>query len=345
MDTRKALFSAIFCFILSIIIELLLRATFFFYGYPFIKPGNYLYSGFYPLIEELRAKNVRNDDDIEDVLILGGSVISTPWSNMESRLDTILRKKYGKKKRFAFYNVASAGHTSMDNLIKYKSLPNHWFDLVIFYEAINENRANCIPEKDFRIDYSHMKWYNDIYRLQNHPEINYTIIPYAFDVMFSAIGDILMQKNYTSREGVEPEMVKHGSSIKTAAAYKQNLGEIIALAKKRREKLLLIRYASYFPKGIKLTGGEEDNKYYACCYFASKISQWGDADNVKKGILIHNQILTELARKNQTYYYDMAENMPQEGRFFRDVCHLSGLGAQTFAQKLAGYIADEKLLQ
>jgi hypothetical protein len=345
MNTRKTLFSAILCFILLLFIELLFRITFCFFGYPFVKPGNYLYSGFYPIIKDVVRNDVRSDDDTHDILILGGSVISTPWSHMEARLDTILQRKYGKKKRLAFYNVAAAGHTSLDNLVKYQLLSDSRFDLVMYYEAINENRANCISEKDYRMDYGHIKWYNDIHRLQNHREINYTIIPYALDILTSAVWDILIQRTYASRVDVEPELVKYGSNIKTAGAYKKNLSGIIALAKQRREKLLLINYASYFPKGVKLTGQEEDRKYYACCDYASPVSQWGDAENVKKGILIHNRILTELARENQTYFFDMARNMPQEGRFFRDVCHVSELGAQTFAHKLAGYIINEKLLE
>ncbi|MCE7067446.1 hypothetical protein [Dyadobacter sp. CY326] len=345
MNARQAVFSAIFSFVLFISLELLLRIVFYFYGYPFIKPGDYLYTGFYPIIKELVGKNVLSDDDIHDVLILGGSVVSTPWSHMETRLDTILQKKYGKMEKFAFYNAAVAGHTSLDNLIKYRLLNGSRFDLVIYYEAINENRANCIPPEDFRIDYSHIKWYKNIYRLQNHPEINYTIIPYACDLIMSAILDLVLQRTYASQEEVEPEFVKYGSNIKTVKAYERNVSGIIALAKKRQDKLLLMKYASYFPQGIKLTGAKEDMTYYAGCNYASPVSIWGDAQNVKKGIFMHNQILTRLARKNQTHFFDMAAKMPQEARFFCDVCHVSEPGAQNFANKLAEYIVDAKLLE
>ncbi|TLV00390.1 hypothetical protein [Dyadobacter luticola] len=345
MTTRNIIFLAVFCFLLLLVLELSCRAIFVFYGYPFFKPADYVYKGFYPIIGELGAENVRADDDVEDILILGGSVVSTPWSRLEMRLDTILRRKYHYKKKFAFYNAAVAGHTSLDNLIKYKLFNDNRFDLVIYYEAINENRANCIPPEDFRLDYSHIKWYKDIHRLQNHPEINYAIIPYACDILISTLADLVLRRKYASREEVAPGMVKYGRSIKTAGAYQRNLNGIISLAKERGDRLLLLKYASYFPKGAKLTGEDSDKARYAGCNYACSVSIWGDADNVKKGIFVHNQILTNLALKNRTYYFDMAGNLPQQPQFFCDVCHVSELGAQTFANKLAEYIVKEKILE
>ncbi|UON83023.1 hypothetical protein MUK70_28895 [Dyadobacter chenwenxiniae] len=315
------------------------------YGYPLLKPGDYLYSGFYPTIKEMIGKDIRNDDDIQDVLILGGSVISTPWSNMEARLDTILRKKYGNAKKFAFYNTAAAGHTSLDNLIKYKLLAGKSYDLVIYYEAINENRANCIPDKDFRADYSHIKWYSDIYLLQSHPEINYTVIPYVCHLVTRGIRDKMDRKVYASQEQVDPAFAKFGAKIKTAASYQKNLSGIIDLSKRRGDALLLLNYASYFPEGVKLTGEQKDMDHFAGCHYASPVTIWGEANNVKKGIDKHNQILINMAKRSGKHFFDMARNMPQDGSFFCDVCHVSERGAQHFSNKLATFIVDFKLLE
>ena len=315
------------------------------YGYPLLKPGDYLYSGFYPTIKEMIGKDIRNDDAIEDVLILGGSVISTPWSNMEVRLDTILRKKYGNAKQFAFYNTAAAGHTSLDNLIKYKLLEDKRFDLVIYYEAINENRANCIPDADFRADYTHIKWYCDIDLLRAHPEINFTVIPYVCDLVMRGIRDKMARKIYASREQVDPGFAKFGVNIKTGSSYRKNLSGIIDLSRKRGDKLLLMSYASYFPKGVTLTGEQKDMDHFAGCHYASPVTIWGQAEYVKKGIHVHNEILTDLAKKNKTYFFDMAGSMPQDGGFFCDVCHVSEKGAQSFSKNLAAYIVHSRIVE
>ena len=78
MSWRPFLFSLIFFVILFVVTEIILRIALMCYGYPLLKPGDYLYSGFYPTIKEMIGKDIRNDDAIQDVLILGGSVISTP---------------------------------------------------------------------------------------------------------------------------------------------------------------------------------------------------------------------------------------------------------------------------
>lgn len=341
MKFRTLLFSTVFFVILLVFAELLLRLTLMFYGYPFFRPSDYIYKGFYKELEPIARKEIRNDDAVKDVLILGGSVVSTPWSHLESRLDTILRKSYPKGSQFAFYNAAVAGHTSLDNRIKYDLLDKQRFDLVLYYEAINENRANNIPPKDFRADYSHIKWYSDIYLLQAHPEINFTVMPYLVHKIYKALKDRLTHRRYISQEEVDPNYVRYGDSIKTAASFKKNIGDIINTATKRGEPLLLLTYASYFPENVTLTGQKSDTQYFACCYFSSPVTTWGSPENVKRGIGIHNQILRELAHKRHVALLPMDTIMPQDSTLFRDVCHFSEAGAHHFAFHLAEFIVKK----
>jgi hypothetical protein len=344
-NIRMVLYPLIFFAIMYIPVELAIRAALAFYGYPFFKPGNYLYTGFYTSVSDVIQKDIKNNDDTKDILILGGSVISTPWSHMEVRLDTILKNRYGKDKKLAIYNVAGAGHSSLDNLIKYQLLERKHFDLVIYYEAINENRANCIPKEFFKEDYTHLKWYRDIQTILSHPEINYTVLPYVFHLTAHKIKDILTHRYFASFEKVEPGFMDFGSQIKTAKSYEKNLSRIIDLAEKKGEKLILMKYASFFPKGIALSGEEMDKKHFAGCYYACSVSIWGKAGNVEKGITVHNQILENLARKRHTYYLDMQAEMPQNPAFFCDICHVSEPGARHFANRLASYIIDQKLVE
>lgn len=345
MKVRTLLFPVVFLIILIVFAELLLRLVLLFYGYPFFRPSDYIYKGFYKELEPIARKEIRNDDAVKDILILGGSVVSSPWSHLESRLDTILLKNYPDGSEFAIYNAAVASHTSLDNRIKYDLLSRQRFDLVIYYEAINENRANNIPLQDFRADYSHIKWYSDSELLQAHPEINVTVIPYLVHKIAKAIKDRLTHQKYISREEVYPEFVQYGDSIKTASSFRKNIGDIVTTATKRGDPLLLLTYASYFPKNVTLTGQKSDTQYFACCYFSSPVTTWGSPTNVKKGIEVHNRVLREIARENQVILLPMDTRMPQDSAYFRDVCHFSETGANYFSHALVKFIVKNKLLK
>lgn len=347
MKSRSFIFSGIFVIFLFVLSEFLLRLGLLFFGYTFFRPSDYLYSRFYPYVKEVRSKEIRRGGEVKNVLILGGSVVSTAWTHMESRLDTLLQKYYGKGARFAFYNVAEAGHTSRDNALKYGLLKEKRFDLVLYYEAINENRANNVPAKHFRQDYSHMRWYHDIGLLQSHPEIDITVIPYVLDKVIGSVKDRLERRVYISNGEVDLQYAQYGSDIKTEEAYRRNLEEIIAIAKKRGDKLLLMSYASFFPENVVLTGEEKDMEHFAGCnrFVATPVIMWGKPENVKKGIGVHNRVLKELANKYNTLFLDMEYRMPKDPEFFCDVCHLSAPGAQCLAQEIAEYITRQKLLE
>jgi len=345
MRFRIVLFNAIFFLILLLFTELLLRLTLTFYGYSFIKPSEYLYSGFYTNMKDIVQKEIRNDDAIIDILILGGSVVSTPWSNLEFRLDTILRKHYNNNERFAFYNIAAAGHTSLDNALKYKLLSKQRFDLVIYYEAINDNRANNINENAYFDDYSHIIWYDDIIRLLTHSEINITVIPFIIDKLSHKLADIIHKKTYISQEKVDHKFASFGAKIKTKYSFQKNLLSIISMAKSRSDRLLLLTYASYFPNNFKLTGQEKDMKYFAGCKFASPVTIWGKPENVKMGIREHNKVIRKLVKENSVLFFDMENKMPKDSSLFCDVCHVSEAGAQKFSHLLAQYIIDSKIFE
>jgi hypothetical protein len=344
MKSRHLLFSGIFVLTLLCFTEVLLRIGLVFFGYSFFQPSDYIFTGFYDNLKKVQAKEIRRGGEVKNVLILGGSVVSTPWSHLESRLDTMLQKRYGEKVRYAFYNIAGAGHTSRDNALKYSLLSDQRFDLVIYYEAVNENRANNIPPADFRSDYTHMRWYRDIYLLQAHPEINFTVIPYLAHKLASRISDHLGHRIYISQENVDPQFARFGADIKTGASYRQNIEQIIQTAKSRGDKLLLMSYASYFPENVVLTGEQNDMKHFAGCNYASPVVIWGRPENVKKGIGVHNQMLRGLVRKHPVAFLDMENRMPKDSTLFCDVCHVSELGAQRFSHEIVEFIVRQKLL-
>lgn len=347
MNARSFVFSGIFFFILYALTEVLLRLCLFYAGYPFFRPSGYLYAHFYPQVQEVGSKEIRRGGECKNILILGGSAVSSAWTHMESRLDSLLRRHYGPGVPLVIHNVAEAGHTSRDNWLKYKLLDGKKFDLVIYYEAINDNRANNVPACGFRADYSHMRWYRDIYLLQSHPEIDITVIPYVLHNVIGMLKDRLQHRIYISHGDVDPAFARYGSDVKTAASYRDNLEGIIRIAHTRGDQLLLVDYASFFPENVVLTGGEADRKHFAGCnrFIATPVVMWGRPENVRKGVGVHNRVLRELAGKYHTLFLDMENRMPQDPALFCDVCHLTPAGAQRFAQEIVEFIIRRKILE
>lgn len=335
-------FYLIFLFLILLICELILRLGLLFLNFPFLQPASVLEKKYYPEVAEISEAASAADQETKNVLILGGSVISSGWSRMESRLDTLLPLKYGEDYTYKIYNAAMAGHSSRDNLIKYQLLESVNFDLVIFYEAINEVRANNIPHEWFEDDYSHIEWYEEIKLVRSHPEINITVIPFVLHKAYNGINRIIKQRPYEEFGEVNPAYVSYGDSIKTVGPYENNLSGLIDLAQRKKEPLLFVKYVTFFPENVILTGEENNMKYFAGCQYACPVSIWGIAENVKKGVEQHNKVLARLAEQYDLEYLEL--DIPLQPEYFCDVCHVSEEGAIEFSSQLANYIHEKRLL-
>ncbi|MCE7064479.1 hypothetical protein [Dyadobacter sp. CY326] len=345
MLCRKLVLSLSFIGLLLIFSELIFRVSLVCFGYPFLRPAQYLEKKYYPFMQSIEEARMERGADTRNILILGGSVVNTHWSRLEMRLDTLFQRAYPEIRKFNFYNVAMPGHNSLDNLIKYKLLRHQKFDLVIYYEAINENRANNITADRFRGDYGHIKWYDEISLLVSHPEMNITIMPYAIHLLYRSVRDKVSNRLYISNDQVDPNYARFGKDIKTASTYYNNIKDIASLASQKHDPLLLVKYASYFPDGVKLTGGSDDKKYFTPCYVTSPVTTWGEPEHVRRGILTHNEMLMKVQHAHKTYFFDMAQALPRDSTMFCDVCHLSEAGAQYFAKELSNYVISQGIFR
>ncbi len=328
---------------LIIVTELMLRTVLLIFGYPLLCPANYLRKRYYPFVEGMLS--VSQEKGTRNILILGGSVVNTDWSRMDKRLDTLFQNAYPGVKKFNFFNVAMPGHNSLDNLIKYKLLKNQKFDLVIFYEAINETRANNVPTEQFHEDYSHIKWYDELNLLIAHPELNVTVIPYVIHLVSKTVWDKITNREYISNDAVKAEYAVLGKEIKTAKSYYRNVTAIANYSHQKKDPLLLVKYAYFFPDSAELTGESADEKYFTPCHVVSPVTTWGKPMNVKNGIEIHNNLLERISHEQSTYFFDMSKELPKDSTMFCDVCHLSEQGAQMFSSKLSSYIISNALIK
>ncbi|MCF0051723.1 hypothetical protein LXM25_16775 [Dyadobacter sp. LJ53] len=345
MLSRKFYLSITLLGLLFVFSELVFRIALVFFGYPFFQPAKYLESKYYPYIQPMQQAAVERTDDTRNILILGGSVVNTHWSRLEMRLDTLFQKAYPDIRKFNFFNVAMPGHNSRDNMVKYRLLKDQHYDLVIYYEAINENRANNVPPEMFYPDYSHIKWYDEINLLLLHPELNITVMPYAVHLLYKSVRDRLRHRNFVSNEQVDPTYAVYGKDIKTAKSYYHNISDIARLASEKHDPLLLVKYTTFFPTGVKLTGEAADKQYFTPCYMVSPVTTWGKPENVLKGVRTHNQVLERVHREQKTYFFDISAVMPKDSATFCDVCHLSEPGAQRFAKELSKYVVSSGILR
>src|SRR5262245_19850020 len=126
--------------------------------------ANTMWYTHYPEIIESGVEDgpISNSDEVYDILLLGGSVLSPYFGDVDKRLGQALRTRLGRPVRV--FNLCKPAHTSRDSLLKYRSLAHQRFDLDVVYNGINDTRMyNCPPEV-FRADYTHCTWYRQLQR-------------------------------------------------------------------------------------------------------------------------------------------------------------------------------------
>ena len=131
-------------------------------GVPLLKSPARMHAPLYPRLAWVEQQWV-GEDDLYDVLILGGSVVSDGFGSVGAQLAEELTARHGVRVRV--HNVGARAHTSRDSLLKYRRLWRQKFDLVVVYHGINEVRANNCPPDLFREDYSHYSFYRNVDRL------------------------------------------------------------------------------------------------------------------------------------------------------------------------------------
>ena len=290
---------------------------------------------YYPKLARASLRRLRRHDDRSfDILLLGGSVLTDAWTDVDAELERVLGKVDGRDYRI--HNVARAGHTSRDSLHKYQLLGAHRFDLVIVYHGINEATVNCCPPEMFRADYSHMNWYAEVNSVvRNRPLSRYLTVIDSLHHLGIKIRERIDPKAYLPAKGVDPDYVHYGSDIRSKASFKDNLRQIIKLAHERGDPIALLTYATYVPPGYSRQAFDEKTLDYNYGKASVPIELWGAPDNVQAAVRAHNDALRELnGEERPDFFLDIEHLMPQRGDAFDDVCHFSDSGSATFVELL-----------
>jgi hypothetical protein len=291
------------------------------------RPGvDTVWQTFYPEIDAsgvLEAK-LSPSDGFYDVLLLGGSVLE----QTAPVVDSALRAELGNAVRL--FNLARAAHTSRDSYLKFTRFGDRHFDLVIFYDGINDARMNCCPDSVFRPDYSHFGWYCVFrQRLEAGGMTVSDIVKKSLAGMHDFPSDFEQWQSY-------------GEKVKTVEPYRKNLEPIIAAAEQRHCPIALMTFAYHIPPGYSDEAFLEKRLDYGPGQYGSTIRTWGTPQGVRAAIDAHNGVIRELAgRYKNVILIDQQAAMPPNGKNFSDACHLTTEGIDVFVRHLMDSIRPE----
>lgn len=321
---KKILFVFFYLVLLCILIEICSRSYYSINNsLSFFSSPEDLVFIWYPELKKLNKYEYRTGS--YNILFLGGSVLTKGWGKVP---DYIHKLSSGFNKKVNLVNLSASAHSSLDSYYKYQWIGKKRFDVVLFYHGINEVRANNVPSKIWKNDYSHYSWYDEVNFYFRHPFLKKTglLTPYFLKHTLIQLERNIVNKNqFIPTQSPKDEWLEYGNDIKTRESFRANLIKIIKIAQKRKENLIIptFAYSRFYPEYYKLVSKNEKVGY---------IWVWGKPENVVLGINVHNTIIRHLARKSDFVFLDQDKLMRSNDLYFRDVCHFTDEGSKFFAE-------------
>jgi len=310
---------------------------------PITAPHELLKEGIYPEVGFVES-NYKYGKENFNILLLGGSVINPKWSDLEKTLGKNVQLHTNLNVNV--YNLSMPGHNSLDNLIKYETLQEFNFDVVVYYENINETRVNNIDSAHFKDDYSHIGWYRNIYLIKKHPELKFTVIPFFLNYVVDRINMKVNRNKYIFDQKPTLKNFDKVSPTNSAKTFRINLSSINEIAKQKKENLLLCTYAYYVPANVTLTGFNEDKKYYSECKLSSPVTNLGNVNNTLKSLKLQNDVIRMVAKQEpNVILYDFLSDIQVGKLQFCDICHMTPVGNKLLSNGISNKIINQVLLK
>lgn len=270
---------------------------------------------YYPELWTSKALPVEEPmtDATLDVLLLGGSVLQQMTEPLAAAL------QHSCRRTVRIYNVSVSAHTTRDSWLKYQRLSERPFDLILIYHGINDARMNCVSRQDYRDDYSHCGWYFSVEQRLKAGAMSVTGLSAA------------IHQGKIPNGPLEASERRLGRTIKTEAAFRLNVGSILNEAKAKQTPVLLMTFATYLAPDYSAERFLSDSLDYGDGVHKTPAEVWGEPDAVIATVQAHNQVVRELATgRRDVLFVDLAEQMPQSGQNFSDICHLTDAGCERF---------------
>jgi hypothetical protein len=308
---------------------------------PITAPQELLTEVIYPEVGYVEC-NYKFGKENFNILLLGGSVINPRWSDLEKTLGKNVQQHTSLNVNV--YNLSMPGHNSLDNLIKYEALRDFNFDVVVYYESINETRVNNIDSAYFKNDYSHISWYRNIYLIKKHPELKFTVIPFFLEYIVDRINLKVNRNKYIFEQLTTLKNFDKVSPTNSAKTFRANLSRINKIAEQKKEQLLLCTYAYYVPANVTLTGSKEDKEYYSECKLSSPVTNWGSVNNTLKSLKLHNEVIHSVAKAStNVILYDFSKEIEVGRAYFCDICHMTSMSNRLLSKGISKTIVEQVL--
>lgn len=300
-------------------------------GASFFKPSTIIYN-YYPELLPIQQADISNADSTLNILILSCSVLHKDWVDIVSEMNKCAHVPAGYR-HIKIYNASGVGHGSRDNLVKYGLLANKKFDVVVYYDAINDSRLNNCPDAVFKTDYSHYLWYDEINQIISHKEMDVTVIPFMYDWIKIRLKTLFVKDAYIPKHfSLRPDWQMYGSNMKSLPCYKTNVRQVMDMAGRQGAKFLYFTFAYYLPANYSLQGFERKTLDYTFCDHSRETEIWGTPQNVSRFIdSVNAESKVWVTPYQNARWIDLYSEFPKSGDYFADVCHFSPKGIHRFA--------------
>lgn len=285
--------------------------------------------------------------DTVRVLALGSSTMFN--RHMGERLKTALQQKIGQKtgKKIELLDAGIRSHTTRADVMKLQLLAPYQWDVVLFYNGINDLWANHVLPEDFQADYRQLDpWYQRNALLDNSLLARY--IYNAFYWQLRSVNKKLGQPFLPDYQFVFPKKPYiNAAGFASLPVFASHLEQIIADSKSLGAKPVLMTFAFHLPDNYSrqdflnksLDYSNPDN------YDSRDVYNWGPPDYVREGLSRQNAIIREVAKRQGVTLIDVDASMSGQGRWFGDVCHFNDAGVDVFTALVAEALQQSAAVQ
>ncbi|MEX0727070.1 MAG: hypothetical protein WD065_12410 [Planctomycetaceae bacterium] len=281
------------------------------------------YQLIYPEVYKSGVLDIPQDggDAALDVVLIGGSTLEQTAGELTERL----RQSWGPEVRV--YNLAKAAHTSRDTLFKFRKLPERGIDLIVLYDGFNDIRMNCVPAADFKNDYTHCNWYVGMERrLQKR----------GTDFQELVTRDLEAIGNLIDLGQPSDELLDEGTTVKTAAPFRENIAEILRACRDRKIPVVLMTFPWYLPANYSKERMADGQLDYGTGGYGMHAESWGRPENIRTTMAAHNDVIRELVADPEftstVQFVDQVELLSADGTHFSDPCHFTPKGIERFVE-------------
>lgn len=295
-------------------------------GISLVRPDTALVS-YYARLGPLLAREVRNDDDRIDVLLLGGSVLDERWSAIPHALAERLEQATGRPVRI--HGAAASAQTTRDSAVLFEALAGQDYDVVLLYHGINDVRAGAVSNDRFRPTYAHVRRYRDLDTLLAWQDGVPAALPYALARTWDGLGD-LFGREFADGERPRPDDAELAADRKTVAPFRANVEQVLDAARSRGIPVVLPTFAIWTPPDY--SEAAFDARELAYGRHRIPTEAWGAPEVVPDVVDAHVEVVRELAQTDGARLVEVAGAISGDATHFDDICHLTVAGAVRFAE-------------